>query len=146
MKQLPSINSEIEDELIDKIFKNNFDILSPYFLKLMSEWTIGAYRVFKDILNRTHYRRLSKKHSTRLTLALAVSDTTLTVTDGTVLPDPSTGYNQPGVIFIGTERINYFEKSGNTLSRLVRGTLGTGVQDHSAGSVVVDGSLVCCCG
>ena len=49
MKQLPSVNSEIEDELIDKIFKNNFDILSPYFLKLMSEWTIGAYRVFKDI-------------------------------------------------------------------------------------------------
>ena len=50
MKQLPSVNSEIEDELIDKIFKNNFDILSPFFLKLMSEWTIGAYKVFKDCL------------------------------------------------------------------------------------------------
>ena len=110
-----------------------------YLVGPVSKEAMG-YRVFKDILNRTHYRRLSKKHSTRLTLALAVSDTTLTVTDGTVLPDPSTGYNQPGVIFIGTERINYFEKSGNTLSRLVRGTLGTGVQDHSAGSVVVDGS------
>ena len=49
MKQLPSVNSELDDELIDKIFKNHFDILSPFFLKLMSEWTIGAYKVFKDI-------------------------------------------------------------------------------------------------
>ena len=49
MKQLPSVNSELDDELIDKIFKNNFDILSPFFLKLMSEWTIGAYKVFKAV-------------------------------------------------------------------------------------------------
>ena len=49
MKQLPSVNSELDDELIDKIFKNHFDILSPFFLNLMSEWTIGAYKVFKDI-------------------------------------------------------------------------------------------------
>jgi len=49
MNSLPNVNSEIDDELIDKIFKNNFDSLSPYFLKLMSEWTIGAYKVFKDI-------------------------------------------------------------------------------------------------
>tara|TARA_B100001029_G_C14987205_1_gene409731 strand:- start:27 stop:989 length:963 start_codon:yes stop_codon:yes gene_type:complete len=49
MNQLPSVNSEIEEEVIDKIFNNHFDILSPYFLKLMSEWTIGAYKVFKDI-------------------------------------------------------------------------------------------------
>ena len=27
MKQLPSVNSELDDELIDKIFKNHFDIL-----------------------------------------------------------------------------------------------------------------------
>ena len=59
MKQLPSVNSEIEDELIDKIFKNNFDILSPFFLKLMSEWTIGAYRVFKDIDTSVSYTHLT---------------------------------------------------------------------------------------
>jgi hypothetical protein len=99
-----------------------------------------GYRVFKDILNRTHYRRLSKAHSTRLVLDLGVSDTTITVIDGTNLPDPDIANNSPGVIFIGTERINYFVKDGNTISRIVRGTLGTGVQHHIAGSVVVDGS------
>jgi len=99
-----------------------------------------GYRVFKDILNRTHYRRLSKAASTRLVLDLGVSDATMTVTDGTALPEPDTENNAPGVVFIGTERINYFEKDGNVISRLVRGTLGTGVKHHAGGSVVVDGS------
>ena len=110
-----------------------------YLSGLASKEAMG-YRVFKDILNRTHYRRLSKAHSTRLVLDLGVSDTTITVIDGTNLPDPDIANNSPGVIFIGTERINYFVKDGNTISRIVRGTLGTGVQHHIAGSVVVDGS------
>ncbi len=48
MKKLPSIYSELENDVIDEVFKNNFDLLSPYFLKLMSEWTIGGYNLFKD--------------------------------------------------------------------------------------------------
>ena len=49
MKKLPSIYSELESDIIDKVFKNNFDKLSPYFFKLMSEWTIGGYNLFKDL-------------------------------------------------------------------------------------------------
>ena len=49
MKKLPSIYSELESDVIDKVFKNNFDQLSPYFFKLMSEWTIGGYNLFKDL-------------------------------------------------------------------------------------------------
>ena len=49
MKKLPSIYSELESSVIDKVFKNNFDKLSPYFFKLMSEWTIGGYNLFKDL-------------------------------------------------------------------------------------------------
>ncbi len=49
MKKLPSIYSELESDKIDKVFKNNFDKLSPYFFKLMSEWTIGGYNLFKDL-------------------------------------------------------------------------------------------------
>tara|TARA_B100000131_G_scaffold280455_1_gene286365 strand:- start:302 stop:1264 length:963 start_codon:yes stop_codon:yes gene_type:complete len=49
MKKLPSIYSEVDSNLLDKIFKNNFNTLSPYFFKLMSEWTIGAYGIFKDL-------------------------------------------------------------------------------------------------
>ena len=49
MKKIPSIYSEVDSDVINKIFKNNFDLLSPYFFKMMSEWTIGAYRLFKDV-------------------------------------------------------------------------------------------------
>ena len=49
MKKLPSIYSELESNIIDKVFKNNFDLLSPFFFKLMSEWIIGGYNLFKDL-------------------------------------------------------------------------------------------------
>jgi len=49
MKKIPSIYSELESDIIDKVFKNNFDKLSPYFFKLMSEWVIGGYNLFKDL-------------------------------------------------------------------------------------------------
>ena len=49
MKKLPSIYSEVDSDILDKVFKNNFDLLSPFFFKMMSEWTIGAYSLFKDI-------------------------------------------------------------------------------------------------
>ena len=49
MKKLPSIYSELESNIIDKAFKNNFDQLSPLFFKLMSEWTIGGYNLFRDL-------------------------------------------------------------------------------------------------
>ena len=36
--------------------------------------------------------------------------------------------NKPGVIWIGTERIEYSKVSGNVLSDIVRGTHGTTIQ------------------
>ncbi len=49
MIKLPSIYSELESDIIDKVFKSNFNKLSPHFFKLMSEWTIGGYNLFKDL-------------------------------------------------------------------------------------------------
>ena len=60
--------------------------------------------------------------------------------DATVLGTPDVTTNTPGVVFIGTERIAYFEKDGNTLKRLFRGTFGTAIQSHSLNSKVVDAS------
>ena len=108
----------------------------------VSQPAIG-YRIFKDILNRYHYRRLSKAHTTKLSQALASDDTTIEVQDGSVLATPSVATNTPGVVWIGKERITYFTKSGNTLGQLMRGTLGTAITDtHASGSKVVDASLV----
>lgn len=117
-------------------------ITVSYISGSVSQPAIG-YRIFKDILNRYHYRRLSKAHTTTLTEALDTSDTTIKVSDGSILPEPSISKNIPGVIFIGKERITYFAKNGNTLSQIMRGTLGTAVTEtHASGSKVIDGSLV----
>ena len=42
--------------------------------------------------------------------------------------------------FVDKERIEYFTKSGNSLGQIRRGTLGTGIKDHSGGAEVVDAS------
>ena len=99
-----------------------------------------AYRVFKDIINRYHYKRISTAHSTYLSSDVNISDTEITVSDASALGDPDTDANNPGVVFIGTERIAYFEKDGNTLRRLFRGTLGTAIQQHTRNAKVVDAS------
>jgi hypothetical protein len=115
------------------------------------ERAVGAtgYRIFKDMMNRTFYKRISKTHTTELTRTLAVDDETITVADGSVLANPQTVIGLdgstvstiiPGVVFIGKERIEYFTKTNNQLGQIKRGTLGTGVKEHGSGTAVVDAS------
>ena len=98
-----------------------------------------GFRIFKDMLNRTFFKRISADNTTTLAAALADDAISITVADGSVLASPPGG-SVPGVIFIDKERIEYFIKSGNTLSQLRRGTLGTGIKVHAAGTQVVDAS------
>ena len=86
-----------------------------------------AYRQFKDMLNRTHFKRLDKV-ATTLREPLDSYDLRIEVVDGSKLAEPSKGQNLPGIIYIASERIEYFVKDGNTLKQLRRGTLGTGVR------------------
>jgi hypothetical protein len=115
------------------------------------ERAVGAtgYRIFKDMMNRTFYKRISKTHTTELTQTLSVDDETITVADGSVLANPQTVIGLdgstvstiiPGVVFIGKERIEYFTKTNNLLGQIKRGTLGTGVKEHGSGTAVVDAS------
>ena len=87
-----------------------------------------AYRQFKDMLNRTHFKRLETPAST-LAQPLNYYDLRVEIVDGSSLSEPNKGQNLPGVIFIEGERIEYFVKEENTLRQLRRGTLGTGVKD-----------------
>ncbi len=125
------------------------DRLDVMFFALQSATDSIGYRIFKDMLNRTFYRRISKTHTTILTETLQTTDTTITVADGTKLAEPgftistdgsTISDRTPGVVFIGKERIEYFTKSGNTLGQLQRGTLGTGIKEHGSGAEVVDAS------
>ena len=108
-----------------------------------------GFRIFKDMMNRTFYKRISKEATTELTLDLLTDATTITVKDATLIADPqvvlsvdgsTVAKRLPGVIFIGKERIEYSTKTGNTLGLLKRGTLGTGIKEHGSGAEVVDAS------
>lgn len=97
-----------------------------------------AFRQFKDILNRTHYKRLDTA-TTVLSKSLNYYDLRIEVEDGTELPEPNKSKNLPGIIFINGERIEYFVKEDNVLRQLRRGTLGTGVKEiHIEGAEVYD--------
>jgi hypothetical protein len=88
-----------------------------------------AWKQFKDILNRTHYKRFDSAEGIYLTQELQNNDLRVYVSDAVKLPEPNKKLNIPGVIWIGTERIEYFNKTGNILRQLRRGTLGTGTSD-----------------
>jgi hypothetical protein len=87
-----------------------------------------AYRQFKDMLNRTHFKRLEAP-AAKLAQSLNYYDLRIELDDASSLADPNKGQNLPGIIFIAGERIEYFVKEGNTLRQLRRGTLGTGVKN-----------------
>ena len=100
-----------------------------------------AYRQFKDMLNRTHFKRLDKE-ATKLREPLNSTDLRVEVVDGSTLSEPSKGQNLPGIIFIDGERIEYFVKVENTLKQLRRGTLGTGVKEtYPVGQRVYDQNI-----
>jgi len=96
-----------------------------------------AYMQFKDILNRTIFKRLNKMKQTMLTQELKPTDVTIHVADSSSFDPPSPSNNKPGIIEIAGERIEYFTLNGNVLGQLRRGTLGTGVRElHKVGSIV----------
>ena len=100
-----------------------------------------AFRQFKDMLNRTHFKRLDAA-TTQLAQDLNYYDLRIELLDASNLPAPNKGSNMPGIIWIDGERIEYFVKEDNTLRQLRRGTLGTGVKNvYTAGTSVFDQNI-----
>jgi hypothetical protein len=89
------------------------------------EIRMSSYRIFKDLLGRTHYKRLSGENTTYLTQDLYTTSTSIVVEDASVLTLPDVNSKIPGVVLIDGERIEFFTIVGNTLGQLRRGTLGT---------------------
>jgi hypothetical protein len=98
-----------------------------------------AFEIFKDMLNNYHYKRYSRDGEIKLVKDLNYFDTTMEVSNASKLSTPIVSRRIPGVVIINNERIEYFEKNGNILSQLRRGSLGTGIAElHPVDSFVVD--------
>jgi len=108
---------------IEPVEGDKFEIIT--FSSNVQSDTI-SYMQFKDMLNRTHFKRLSLNKQTTLARKLRYNDTDILLADASNFDEPNPSRNLPGVIEINGERIEYFVKNGNMLSQLRRGTLGTG--------------------
>ena len=109
--------------------------------------TVG-FKLFYDLLGTTTYTRLAKDNTTfvtqrhRIVGADGRPDTKIFVDDVTKLPFVTRDSDNPGVVFIGGERITYWEVSleDNFITGLRRGTRGTGIiPTITPGFLVVDG-------
>lgn len=101
-----------------------------------------GYKIFKDMLNKTSYIRIDEEAASVLAQPLNYYDSAMVVIDASKLAQPDASVNRPGVVMIDGERIEYFQKSGNTLNQLRRGTSGTGVKTvYNAGTKVYDQNL-----
>ena len=116
------------------------DRIDVLYFTVPSSTKQTGFRLFKDMLNRQFYKRIAKSGTTTLAQDLTDADKTITVVDASVLGDADGTTLLPGVIFIDKERIEFFQKSGNVLSQIRRGTLGTGIKEHGSGTQVVDAS------
>ena len=113
LKDIPN-----EDDVID-ILQFGAQPVHPKF----------GFRIFRDMLGRTHYKRLNEGNSYILQSPLNYYDNTIYLESVEGLYKPNRTKNLPGVLFIQGERIEYFEIKNNTVTQLRRGTLGTGVKD-----------------
>jgi hypothetical protein len=137
-----SIDYYLDDDYRTVKFKDAFEETDVIDVILFGDKNVTngfGFMQFKDMLNRTHYKRISKDKSTRLAKDLKQKDLTIEVENGAVLTEPNRTLNLPGIIEINGERIEYLTKTGNVLGQLRRATLGTGSPAiHKLTSVVLD--------
>ena len=102
-----------------------------------------AFRIFKDMRDNYAAYSLSDSHVTYLVQPLEKDDDVIYVHDASVIAAPNLTRNQFGIVIINGERITFRVRDlgTNTLSGLRRGTAGTGINDHDAGSDVSDASV-----
>jgi hypothetical protein len=98
-----------------------------------------GFRIFKDMLDRFSYKRINQNKVFRLAKPLNFYDKNITLVSAEGLFVPNRINNVPGILFIGSERIEYFEINGNVISDIRRGTLGTGVSEqYAVGALAYD--------
>ena len=133
--------NEVKDKVILKETPQPDDVLDIMHFTAEASESKFAYRQFKDILNRTHFKRLDAA-ATTLAAPLNQYDLRIELVSGENLSEPNKSQNLPGIIFIDGERIEYFVKENNILRQLRRGTLGTGIKDvHNIGTKVYDQNI-----
>jgi hypothetical protein len=124
------------------VIPSEHDIIEVLHFNTMPATPKFGFRIFKDMLDRYHYKRLDQEKIFTLVQSLNYYDKAIVLNSTVGIFVPSKAENTPGVVFIEGERIEYFKIIGNTLTQLRRGTLGTGVKSvYNIGTELMDQSL-----
>ena len=106
-----------------------------------------SFRIYYDADGETKYYALPDATSTTISSAINKDVVEIPVTNAKLLPMPVTdsyvsGQPVPGVVFIGNERIEYFniDTTNNRLLNCRRGTGTTSAQSHSSNTKVFSGT------
>jgi hypothetical protein len=99
-----------------------------------------AFRVFQDMRGVQATYRITNATTTTLAQNLSATDNIAYVANAAALSDPNLALGIFGAITIDGERIMYRERNTalNTISGLMRGTLGTGASAHLSGAEIYD--------
>lgn len=98
----------------------------------------------EDTTAAWEFRRICSSATTALAKPLEMFDDKIYVVNATACPAPNPTNAVPGVVYIGGEKITYYEidYAANTLGRLTRGAWGTGTPVvHLDETLVVDASI-----
>jgi hypothetical protein len=122
------------------------DIYSPGKLTdvLPNQSVTLAYRLTKDNLGNTNYHAISRRRETSLKKELKWDDRVIYVDNATVLSTPDIDNRVPGTIYIGGEKINYYQIDTvmNTISQLLRGVDRTSTPIiHNSDTIVSDAGV-----
>ena len=126
----------------DVVFGENTIIAVTSISENIIQPTTG-FRVFYNMLGETEYFRLCANSTTELTQELKPTDTKVYVKDASILSTVTPDSKYPGVLFVGNERITYWEvdTTNNYVTNIRRGTGGTRfATEHRVGTTIVDNS------
>lgn len=118
------------------------EIIVTSFTENTIQPTVG-FRIFKDMLGGYNYYRICDDESTLVTQDVSITDDKIYVEDASKLSDVTPNSLYPGVVFIGNERVTYWERNTtlNYITNLRRATRGTRYAPiHRAGVAVIDAS------
>jgi hypothetical protein len=82
-----------------------------------------AFREFQDMSGNLQFTRIANANATTLASNLSMTDTTIYVTDASVLSAPNVAFNIPGVVFINGEKITYWRNYATDTKTVWTGNL-----------------------
>ena len=98
-----------------------------------------SFKMFLGLNGSIEYTRIANDFSTTLAQPITKTSQEIYVSDATKISNPYSG-SKDSVIYVGDERITYSGVDGTRLYGITRGTLGTSIEAHTAGTKVVDAS------